>query len=173
MPGEVLVNAVVFGVILSVVLSAVVLGSLRLDATMWAPSYPADVQKRFGQMSQQARRKRVVLALAVYASVVALLWLAIRRLPELQGGSWTFLQVYATTWIVLMTLNLVDWLIVDWFVLMTLKPRWIILPGTDESMAGYHDYGRHFRGFLKGSVGITVVSAVVAGVTLLLVQIFA
>lgn len=170
MPGEVLVNALVFGVILSVVLSVLVLGSLRLDATMWAPSYPADIQKRFGQMSPQARRKRVALVLIVYASLVTLLWLAIRRLSELSGGSWSFVQIYMTAWIVLMVFNLVDWLFLDWFVLMTLKPRWIILPGTDASMAGYHDYGRHFRGFLKGSVGITVVSAVVAGVTLLLVR---
>lgn len=171
MSGEVLVNALVFGVILSAVMSVVVLGSLRLDARMWAPSYPEDIQKRFGQMSPQARRKRVALVVLVYATLVALLWLAIRGLPELPGGSWTFVQIYVTAWIVLMTLNLVDWLVLDWFVLMTLKPRWIILPGTDASMAGYHDYDRHFRGFLKGLVGITIFSAVVAGVALLLVQV--
>ncbi|HEV8193347.1 MAG TPA: hypothetical protein VGP82_17935 [Ktedonobacterales bacterium] len=114
----------------------------------------------------------MALLLMVYASVVVLLWLAILRLPELPGGSLTCVQIYVTAWIVFPVLNLVDWLILDWFVLMTLKPRWIILPGTDESMAGYHDYGRRFRDFLKGLAGITVASAVVAGVTLLLVQLF-
>ncbi|HEV8193346.1 MAG TPA: hypothetical protein VGP82_17930 [Ktedonobacterales bacterium] len=46
--GEVLANGVLFGVALSIVLSVLVLGSLRLDATMWAPSYPAAIRERFG-----------------------------------------------------------------------------------------------------------------------------
>jgi hypothetical protein len=32
--------------------------------------------------------------------------------------------------------NLLDLLLLDWFVLMTLRPRFMILPGT-EGMAGY------------------------------------
>ena len=34
---------------------------------------------------------------------------------------------------------------------MTWRPRVIVLPGT-EGLAGYGDYGFHFRGFLKGLV---------------------
>lgn len=171
MPSEVLVNGLVFGAILSVVLSVVVLGSLRLDATMWLPSYPADVRAKVAPMSQRARRERLVLVVIVYASIVALLWLAIRRIPELPGGSLTFVHIYVTSWIVLNLFNLVDWLFLDWFVLVTLKPSWIILPGTDASMAGYHDYGKHFRGFLMGLAGITVVSAMVAGIALLVARV--
>src|SRR5262249_30526670 len=146
----VLVNGVAFGLILSLVLSTIVLGSLRLDATMWLPSYPADIRERVGKMSQQARHRRLALVLIVYSSLVVLLWLAIRRLPELPGGSLTFVQIFVTAWLVFNVLNLVDLLVLDWFVLMRLRPRWIILPGTDETMAGYHDSGRHLRGFLKG-----------------------
>lgn len=36
--------------------------------------------------------------------------------------------------------NLVDWLILDWLIVCTITPRFMVLPGT-EGMAGYKNYG--------------------------------
>jgi hypothetical protein len=45
--------------------------------------------------------------------------------------------------------NVVDWLILDWFMFCTLTPRLVVIPGS-EGLAAYKDYGFHFRGFLHG-----------------------
>jgi hypothetical protein len=53
---------------------------------------------------------------------------------------------------VLLVFNAVDLLILDWLVFATLRPRIVVLPGT-EGAQGYGDYGFHFRAFLKGLGG--------------------
>jgi hypothetical protein len=46
---------------------------------------------------------------------------------------------------------------------MTLRPRFMILPGT-EGLAGYRDYRFHFQKFING-MGLTVVlGLVIAGI---------
>ena len=63
----------------------------------------------------------------------------------------TFATVFAAAFVAAFTFNLIDLLILDWLVFVTWRPRVIVLPGT-EGLAGYGDYGFHFRGFLKGLV---------------------
>lgn len=48
---------------------------------------------------------------------------------------------------------------------MTLKPRFMILPGT-EGMAGYSDYKFHFRKFLNGIVFTFILSGIVTAIAL-------
>jgi hypothetical protein len=66
------------------------------------------------------------------------------------------------TFVMLMVFNLVDLLVLDWLIFVTIRPRIIVLPGT-EGMEGYRDYGFHFRAFLKGVVESLVASLLVAG----------
>lgn len=56
--------------------------------------------------------------------------------------------------------NLLDLVLLDWFLLMTLKPSFMILPGT-EGMKGYRDYAFHFRKFLNGIVFTLILSGIV------------
>jgi hypothetical protein len=166
-------NAVLFGLGLSVVLGVLVLGSLRLDPTMWVHSYPPDIREKFGSTPRRSRGPIVIIGLVVYASVAAAIWLALRQVPTLPGGELTAPQIFLTVWLVFNVFNLVDWLVIDWFFLVALQPRWVVLPGTDPSLADYHDYGYHFRGFLKGLVITTVASAIITGAVVLLLKLLA
>ncbi len=58
---------------------------------------------------------------------------------------------------VLLVFNAVDLLILDRLVFVTLRPKIVVLPGT-EGAGGYGDYGFHFRAFLKGLAGSSVAS---------------
>lgn len=165
------VNAVLFGLGLSVLLWALILGSLRLDPTMWAHSYPPDIREKFGPAPQRSRGKIVLVGVVVYATIIAGIWLALRQAQTLAGGELTAPQIFLTIWLAFQVFNLVDWLVIDWFFLVFLQPKWAILPGTDPGMAGYHNYGYHFRGYLKGLVITTVASVVITGVVLL-IQVF-
>ncbi|HEX2740847.1 MAG TPA: hypothetical protein VHM69_10385, partial [Rubrobacter sp.] len=80
------------------------------------------------------------------------------------GDDEVFFAVFFGTFIMLLVFNLVDLLILDWLVFNTLRPGFVVLPGT-EGARGYSDYGFHFRAFLKGVVGALVVSFIVAGAT--------
>src|SRR5262249_22977926 len=106
-------NAVLFGLGLSVLLGSLVLGSLRLDPTMWAHSYPPDIREKFGPTSQRSQGKIVLVGLVVYASVAAGIWLALRQVPTLPGGDLTAPQIFLMVWLVFNVFNLVDWLVID------------------------------------------------------------
>ncbi len=65
-----------------------------------------------------------------------------------------------------MVFNLFDLVVLDWLVFMRLRPLRVVIPGT-EGMAGNDDFRFHLRGFLKGTLGISVLSLAIAGASLL------
>jgi hypothetical protein len=112
-------------------------------------------------MSAKARRLRLWVALTVFALIFGVIGLQVAQLVQASGGQFHYGTVALSLWTSLIVFNLVDLVFIDWFLLMILKPSFAILPGT-EGLAGYNDYGFHFRGFLKGTVGITLVVPVLA-----------
>lgn len=68
-----------------------------------------------------------------------------------------FLRLWGEAYLLLISFNLVDWLLVDWLVVCWWTPKFVVIPGT-EGHPAYKDYGFHFKGFLKGTVLLAVVS---------------
>ncbi len=90
--------------------------------------------------------------------------LALRRLA---GGALTFADAAIATFIILMTFNLVDLLLLDWLLVETIRPRFITIPGVDmPNMFGGYAY--HFRGFLIGTGLCLAASLVIAAVAVLI-----
>jgi len=75
----------------------------------------------------------------------------------------TFLAVFLGVFTVLLVFNVVDLLVLDWLIFVTIRPGIVVLPGTEDA-EGYRDYGFHFRAFLKGVVGSFTASLVIAAV---------
>jgi hypothetical protein len=72
-----------------------------------------------------------------------------------------FLTAFVHLFVMFSLFNLLDLFILDW-ALVAMHPSFIVLPGT-EGLAGYRDYGFHFRGFLIGTV-LVLTSVLIAGV---------
>lgn len=156
-----LTGALVNGVLLSLVLTAiaVVSGAIALD--MWVGDYPPDIRERFGPMSRRAARLRPFVAAVFFTAVIAVPFFGLFGL-DAQLGSVSFLPAVAFVAVSLVTFNVYDLLILDWLLFCTIQPSSMVLPGT-AGMAGYRDYHFHFIGFLKG-LGFTVVgSLIIAG----------
>lgn len=65
-----------------------------------------------------------------------------------------------------MLFNLVDLLLIDWLIVEFMRPAFIVQSGLGQLM-GERNYWFHFQGFLKGSMGILVVSLLLAGLIML------
>jgi hypothetical protein len=155
-------TGLLYGSILSAAMTVFVVGSLRLNNEMWLDDYPPDVRAAWGPMSAQARRLKRWAGLIFMALVVGLIALHVRHLVVLAGG-FDFWGVALSLWVSLMLFNLVDLVLIDWLILMVLRPSFAMLPGT-EGLKGYTDYMFPFVGFLKGTVGITLAAPVLAAV---------
>jgi hypothetical protein len=160
-------HGAVYGGILSVVLGGLVIGSLAWNNEIWWSDYPADVKARFGPMSEKAKRQRVLVVIPFFAALIAIVALSLVGLREVIGGELAFFPSLLSTYVVLIIFNLVDLLIIDWLILMALRPRFAFLPGTAD-LPGYRDYTLPFKGFLKGTAGLLVLSVPVAALAVLI-----
>lgn len=168
---ELLANAILYGLILTLILGIVMLLSFLIAPDMWVGDYPPDIKEKYGEMGPRARRFRPFVALLFFGSILVIVMLSLRSLYTMAQGNVSFLDYFLSAFITLMVFNLFDLLIADWLVFVRIQPKGIVLPGT-EGMAGYKDYAFHFRGFLVGIFFSAVGALVCALIALALFNAF-
>lgn len=147
---------------ISVVLVAIGLRNPRV----MLQDFPKDVQAAVPPKTPAERRETVWWA-TLLIGIVFVMPLAAALVARAQVPDLSFAGAFANAFVVLVVFNLVDWLVIDWLIVCTWTPRFFVLPGT-EGMAGYKEYGPHFRGFLIGMVLAVAASAVIAAAVTLL-----
>jgi heme/copper-type cytochrome/quinol oxidase subunit 3 len=162
-------HGILYGAILSVFMVLAFVGAAYLNPEIWLPDYPPDIRERFGPMSERAKRQRRLIGIPVFLLLTGVLVLSSVRLAQI-GSESLFFSVFFGTFVVLLVFSAVDLLILDWLVFVTLRPRIVVLPGT-EGAEGYGDYGFHFRAFLRGLAGSLIGSLVVAGMATAIIAI--
>jgi len=156
-------HALIYGVILSAVLFTLIMVLTRINPEIMLKDYPPDIQAKYGPMSERSKRQRIPVAIFFIAVLLGIVAMSFQEVRTNAGGDILFLDAFVHLLVMFSVFNLLDWLVLDWLIVVTILPRFIILPGT-EGLAGYKDYGFHFRGFLIGSVITFVTSILVAGV---------
>ncbi len=159
-------HSLLYGALLGMLTCALFLVGAYLSPEVMLQGYPPDVKAKYGPMSAKARRHQKWLGIPVAIVLIGTLILAITQLPRVTGGL-TFTAVFLCSTLMLLTLNVIDLVINDWLIFVTLQPRFVVLPGT-EGMAGYRDYGFHFRQFLKGAFGSVAAGLVIAAIVMLI-----
>lgn len=157
-------RVLVDGGLMSALLGAIVMSSLAYDAEMWHQDYPPDVQERAGPMSERAKRERLVVAVPLFAVLFGAPVLSNLKLKRERGGTLSFAAAAANAYAVWLAFNLFDLLVLDYLILIELKPRFAVLAGT-EGMPSYSDLRFPFLGFLKGLVIGLVPSLLIALLT--------
>lgn len=164
---QILVIGLVWGAVFGVVFSVAILIIGRINVEMILNDYPPDIRAKYGAMSAAARKQANWMVLPLLATLGLIVALGLGQLRNLIGEL-TFIETLIVSTVIFQMWNLLDLVLLDWFLLMTLKPKFMILPGT-EGMAGYKDYGFHFKKFLSG-IGFTFILALVVTVIALGVE---
>ena len=155
---------VVWGTVFGMVFSIAMLIIGRINAEMILNDYPPDIRAKYGAMSEATRKQANKVTLPLLATLGLILALGLGQLREISGAL-TFVETLIVSTVIFQMWNLLDLVLLDWLLLMTLKPKFMILPGT-EGMAGYSDYGFHFRKFLNGIVFTFILSGIVIAIAL-------
>ena len=144
------------GALLSLVGSTCLLVLLRFNLRIFLRHFPKEIQAIVPPKSDKERRMSILLGLLIGVPFTsALLW----RTATLASHS--FWELFAYAFGVLFIFNLVDLLILDWLIVCWLKPRWVILPGTEHIVIP-NPYLHHFKEFLMGTFGLVIVGLAVA-----------
>lgn len=160
---ELFTQALITGGLISLWMTIVVVISLWWNPEIWVHDYPPEIRAALPPKSERATRQTLWVSIPAFGVLLGLLvWLVV-QLYAIAGGFPGFWEVALAVWIAMQTFNVFDLLALDWLMIETWRPRFVFMPGT-EPFADRRFYGFHFRGFLKGSVGITLVSLVLAAV---------
>jgi len=151
------------GAILSVAATLYMLITLRIEARIWLGDYPQRIQDAVPPKDEREKRLSLILGIPFLLLLLAGPLISTLLLKRRSEGAISYLALLANAFGVSLVFDLVDWLVLDWLVFCAIAPRFIVLPGT-EGMAGYKDYGFHFRGFLVGCVVSAVAGAIIAGI---------
>ncbi len=157
---RILLHALEAGLALSVYLGVAFVGLSLFNPELWLGDYPPDIRKAWGPMSPAARRQKWLLGVPVLAIGLAFVAVATIQVAAFVPRL-SFFALWLHTVIMLSVFNLVDLLIIDWLLFIRIQPDFVVLPGT-EGMAGYADYGFHFRAFCLGTGGILIFAVIVA-----------
>lgn len=153
-----------WGMIFGVVFSIAMLIIGRINPEMILNDYPPDIRAKYGPMSEATRKQANKVTLPLLATMGLVLALGLGQLREISGAL-TFVETLIVSTVIFQMWNLLDLVLLDWFLLMTLKPKFMILPDT-EGMAGYSDYMFHFRKFLNGIVFTFILALIVTVIAL-------
>ncbi len=162
-------NISIDGLILSIGLSIVVIGSLAFNPRLWLQDAPADLRARVPPMTPTEKRHRMVVVVLVFSIIILVMYTALTRLHADNGGNPDFGALFLTIWGILMIFNLFDAVILDYLLLTVIKPKFARLPGVgDLTETSENIYWMHVRDFLKGCVIVTIASTVIAGLVAVL-----
>jgi len=132
----------------------------RTNPRIMLQDYPRDVQAAVHPKTAQERRQTIYWAIPLFLLFLGFP-VAAALTAEATGAD--VLSIALCAFGVGVVINLFDLLVLDWLMFCTWTPQFVVLPGT-EGMAGYKDYGLHFRGFLTGIVISAALSTLIAGV---------
>jgi len=147
------------GLILTGIIVLLMILAQRINPRLFIQDYPEDIQAAVPPKTDA--EKRLTLLIGIPFLLVMLLAPFFSTLSLKQAGA-SFGALFANAFGVVFFFNLFDLLVLDWLIFCSITPKSIVIPGT-EGMAGYKDYGFHFRGFLKGTLLSAILGLVIAG----------
>jgi len=155
-----------YGTIYSLVLGLSFLALARINPEAWLNDYPPEIKEKFGAMSAQANKTRLVWGIPIMIFMIGFPFFIVAQLA--QTTALTFWEVFGSLLTTYTFFNLFDLFIMDWLIFCTITPSLFVLPGT-EGMAAYKDYGFHLRASMKGQIGLTIFALIGAGIMMLFI----
>ena len=154
-------SIVLYGLILSAALSAVIVSTLYANPRLLLRSYPAAIKEKAGPQTVSERKMTRIIGLFFMLLLIGIPALSTWLLERSRGGDIAFPDAFLNAFGILSIFNLADWLVIDWLLFCTITPKFLVIPGT-EGMAEYKHYRFHFRGFVTGTALAAAASLAIA-----------
>ncbi len=162
-------NAFINGLIWSLLWILYVYMLLKCFPWEMVHEYPKDIKEKTTITEPTKQQKKQSSLYGGLASIALFITLAVFPILYYKNTPTAFLTVFLYTWIIAFTWNIIDLIIVDWLIVCTITPEWVILPGT-KGCEGYKDFKFHFDGFLLGCIYISLTALIMSGIGYLILK---
>ena len=147
---------------------ALVIGLTKPRLFLNKEDIPADILAAVPPKTEEEKRQSIWASIPLFIILIAgTLYSSYTFHQQSNAG---FLALFLHALIILVMISVSDLVLLDWLVLNTLTPKWVIFPGT-EGFAGYKDYGFHGRAHLKAFPLLLFGALISAGLTLIIAAI--
>ena len=125
--------------------------------------YPKDIQEAATLKAPTERQNANAGIFSMIGALVSFVSLLLFGVMEFRLERTSFLTIFVFLVVIAMMWNVIDLLVMDWLVICTITPKWVVIEGTD-GCKGYKDYLFHLKGFLIGCVYTTIMAVIFAGI---------
>lgn len=155
---NILSTILIYGVPASLLIAGILLAMGWMNPRLMLQDYPKDIQAVVPPKTAQEKRQTLYWGIPFWLVLLGGPAAAALTAKAAHQG---FLEIFLSAFGVVFLFNLVDWLIIDWLIICTITPKFVVIPGT-EGMAGYKNYAMHFKGFLIGTALSVIVGLIIA-----------
>lgn len=135
---------------------ALVLASLAYNPRLWTQDFPEEMQAEMEPLSSTERVARVLLAASLLAVVIGIPVHSVLSVKATQGGV-TLVAGFFHVWLVFMSVNLVDLVLIDWAIGVWWEPGFLSTAELD-SVQQHNTYRFHLIEHLKGTIVLTALA---------------
>lgn len=149
---------------MALVTLSIIAGLLWYNPRLFLKHFPDRLRAAQPPLSKHEIFVGTLLGLPLFAFLVGFpVWSAL----EFAGTGADALSIWSHAFLVGMTANVVDWLVLDELWLGVGKPSWALPPGAAWADALPFEHARHFADFLKGAIMFAVVAVLAVGTVML------
>lgn len=153
------------GALITLLFALYLLGIIRFVPRLFLSkkNVPGDILAAVPPRTPREKKLSLLVGLPLVALMFILpVWSAVSFKSQASGPV-SFGTLYLHILLIVMMFNLFDLVVLDWFLLNTLTPRFLVYPGT-EGLAGYKDKMFHLRAHVRALpgllVGVLVITAI-------------
>ena len=134
---------------------------ITLSPRIWGyQDYPERVKAK---VPPQTRRERTIAGLAgipFFLIAIGFPIYSVLTLKNQFGGEIPFMDAFFHLLVLVMSANFGDLVILDWFIISKITPRFVIIPGSEAE--DYKDFSHHYKGHVWGTIAMVILCAVTA-----------
>ena len=165
---HVLLHGTVFAVLMTLFLLAIMRG---LSPRIWAFSdYPKTITGHVPPQTDRERKMATYTALPFFILIFGFPIFSTKMLEAAYGGSLPFLDAFLNIFSLVLFGTFADYFILDYLIVGTITPDWVIIPGTEHMRnKEYKEFrGYHARGHAKAFPILILLSLIFAALVVYL-----
>jgi hypothetical protein len=141
--------------------AATVFSSLYVNPMIWVHDAPADIREKAGPKNAKTKWQTMLFGIPFMLILFGGIVHSNLQLKRQREGNLPFKLAFWQAYGLLLYFWLFDLVIIDWLCLLTLKPKFALIPGT-EGLAGNDDYAFHLRESWPALPGMIIPALIIA-----------
>lgn len=157
---HILVHSLIYAVSVNAYLFMVM---ITISPRVWGyADYPAVIKNKVAPQTRKEKRLAALISFPWLIFVLGFPAYSTYVLKSNLGGSITFWMAFLNLAVMFTSANIGDLILLDWLIVSKVTPKFVIIPGSE--VEDYKDFSHHYKGHARATIGMVVISLIMAGV---------